>query len=356
MAGRIHVSTREEQRSVIRFLWAKGSKPTLIHKQMSEVYGDTCLSLRHVYIWCKKFADGRQNVIDESRSGRPRTSCSDENVAAVDAIIQNDRRQTVRDIAKECEISIGTAYDIIHDRLNYRKVSARWVPKQLTKDQEGIRMAFALKHLERYHLKGESFLQRIVTGDETWVHHFTPETKQSSMVWKHSSSPAPIKFKINPSAGKVMAIVFWDCAGVLLIDFVPKGSTVTSTTYCGTLTRLRAAIRRKRPTVAMESVILLHDNARPHSAHLTMNKIASFGWELLDHPPYSPDLAPSDFHLFGPLKKHLAGSHFSTDEQVMKEVRHWLNEQDKTFYEKGIQNLVGRWDKCINACGSYIEK
>ncbi|GBN77099.1 hypothetical protein AVEN_117544-1 [Araneus ventricosus] len=61
---------------------------------------------------------------------------------------------------------------------------------------------------------------------------------------------------------------------------------------------------------------LLHDNARPHTALVTRDLVQRFRWNVLEQPPYSPDLSPSDFHLFGPLKKHLAGRHFRTNAEV----------------------------------------
>ena len=77
------------------------------------------------------------------------------------------------------------------------------------------------------------FLRLFVTTDETWVHYYTPETKQQSKQWKHVDSPPPKKAKAIQSAGKVMASVFWDEKGILLIDYLPTGQTITGQYYCG---------------------------------------------------------------------------------------------------------------------------
>jgi hypothetical protein len=71
--------------------------------------------------------------------------------------------------------------------------------------------------------QGEEFLSRIVTGDETWVHHYEPESKGQSMEWKHLGSPTKNKFKTQSSAGKVMLTVFWDSKGPILEDYLEKG-------------------------------------------------------------------------------------------------------------------------------------
>jgi histone-lysine N-methyltransferase SETMAR len=199
-------------------------------------------------------------------------------------------------------------------------------------------------------------LQRIVTGDETWVHHVTSETKQASMTWKHASSPPSKKFKTTPSAKKVMATVFWDHKGVLLVDFLTKGDTVNADRYCDTLSRLQEAIGLKRPGLLRTDVVLLHDNARPHSANRTRDLLRRYHWDVLDHPPYNPDLALSDFHLFGPLKKHLGGRRFATDGEVQQAVMSWLQALDTDFFYAGIDALVYRWNKCLDKYVDYVEK
>ena len=176
------------------------------------------------------------------------------------------------------------------------------------------------------------------------------------MTWKHPSSPTPKKFKVAHSAKKRMITVFWDSKGILLMDVLPAGATVNAARYCDTLDKLRDALRRKRPGQLSKGVILQHDNATPHTAKFTQDWIKRFNWETLPHPPHSPDLAPSDFHLFGPLKRHLAGKRFDDDDDLIEEVRSWLSSLDVKFLRDGIYSLLPRWQKCIDRLGDYIEK
>ena len=106
----------------------------------------------------------------------------------------------------------------------------------------------------------------------------------------------------------------------------------------------------------LRGVVLLHDNARPHTAASTRELLDQFGWEIFDHPPYSPDLAPSDFHLFTKLKDFLGGTRFGSDEELKKTVNTWLNELAAEEYNTGILKLVNRYDKCLNVGGDYVEK
>jgi hypothetical protein len=87
-------------------------------------------------------------------------------------------------------------------------------------------------------------------------------------------------------------------------------------------------------------------------AAATVNHIATFSWECLDHAPYSSDLASSDFHFFPTLKRTFEGRRFTTNEDVEASVR----TQDTDFYQQGFFKLVKRWDKCINVVEDYVEK
>jgi len=119
-------------------------------------------------------------------------------------------------------------------------------------------------------------LCRIVTGGEPWVSHITPESKQQSLHWKHTGLPKRKKFKQTFSTRKIMCAVFWDRQGVLLVEFLAQGTTITSAVYCETLKKLRHAIQNKRRGMLSATILLLCDNARLHSAAQTQDLITSF--------------------------------------------------------------------------------
>ena len=103
-------------------------------------------------------------------------------------------------------------------------------------------------------------------------------------------------------------------------------------------------------------IVFFHDNARPHSARRTTALLESFNWDVFNHPPYSPDLAPSDYHLFMHMKKWLGSQRFDDDEELKDAVTGWLQAQAGDFYAEGISKLVKRYDKCLNRYGDYVEK
>jgi len=97
------------------------------------------------------------------------------------------------------------------------KVCARWVRRMLDQKIKDFRRETSSENLKFSQLNWNLFVKRIVTGEETWIHHDDPETKQQSTQWKHASSPNPQKFKVQASAGKIMCTVFWDAEDILFI-------------------------------------------------------------------------------------------------------------------------------------------
>jgi histone-lysine N-methyltransferase SETMAR len=208
-------------------------------------------------------------------------------------------------------MSHGSAYSIVHNDLGYRKVCIRWVPRQLSDENKRERQTICQEHLDSHAREGDAFLHRI------WQ-----ETSPGCTIMNHRVKDNPCsgstrrlrptqKFKTQPSAGKVVLTVFCDVNGPILVHFQEKGQTVASARYSDMLANeLKPAIRSKRRGLLSKGVLLLHDNGRLHTAAHTVDTLRTLKFEVLKHPPYVPDLAPSDFHLFGPMKEHLRGQNF----------------------------------------------
>ena len=169
-------------------------------------------------------------------------------------------------------------------------------------------------------------------------------------------SPRPKKFKTQPSAGKMMATVFWDAQGVIMLDFLAKKSTRTVAYYANLLDQLRTVIREKRRYKLSKGILLQQDNARVHTCKIAMDAVERNGYELIPHPAYSPDLVPSDYFLFPNLKKDIRGRHFRSNEEVVAAVEEWVRGKDPGFFSSGLMALEHRWSKSIILEGNYIEK
>ena len=344
-----------DKRSTIKYLLKKGLSPKEIHNEMKSTLGEDSPSKATIYNWVNHFRFGRVTVRDMPRPGRPKYATDEFSVEAVRAMVMRDRRFTVRFIGETLKMCPTSVYSIITQDLMMKKVAARWVPKLLSDEQKEERVRLARQSSRLYEANEDEFLARFVTMDETWVHHFDPETKRQSMEWKNPGSPTPKRPKRSISAGKVMASVFWDAEGIIMIDYLEKGKTMTSDRYCTLLSQLKEKIKSKRRGKLQRGVLYHQDNAPVHKAARSMAKIQDIGFEILDHPAYSPDLAPSDFFLFGNLKKNLRGVQYRSDEEVIEAVEGYFESKNKSFYLAGIKDLKMRWRKCISLKGEYVE-
>ena len=152
-----------------------------------------------------------------------------------------------------------------------------------------------------------------------------------------------------------MASVFWDAHGVIFIDRLEKGSTITGAYYAALLDRSVYKIRKKRPHMK-EKIILFHDgNAPSHTSNIAHAKKHELGFESLPHPPYSRDLAPNKYYLFPNLKRLLCGRRFESNKEVEYEAERYFGGFHKSHYLEGIGKLKDRWTR-IQLKGGYILK
>ena len=139
-------------------------------------------------------------------------------------------------------------------------------------------------------------------------------------------------------------------------DYLQKGKTINGEDYAKLLRELRQAIKSKRPGKLTKGVLLHQENAPAHKSLVAMSAVHDCGFELIDHPPYSPDLAPSDYFLFPNLKKYLAGKWYESHDDVISAVEGFFEGQDENFDAIGIRALQHRWKKCVDRRGDYVEK
>jgi histone-lysine N-methyltransferase SETMAR len=140
------------------------------------------------------------------------------------------------------------------------------------------------------------------------------------------------------------------------INYLEKGKTITEEYYSSFLTTLEEKIRKKRPGLQKKKIIFHQDNALAHKSVLAMEKLRDLHYELLEHPPYSPDLAPSDFCLFPKLKLFLAGQHFSSNQEAIAAVEGYFADLTKNHNSDRIMALEHRSNKCISLKKDYVEK
>lgn len=343
-----------EQRYAIKFCVKLGKTGKETHEMIKTAYGDNAIGRSSVFEWHKLFREGREEVEDAARSGRPSTSKTEENVARVKNLLDSDRRLTVRMIADQLGIAKTQVHEIVHEKLQMRKLCAKLVPRVLTGEQKDVRKRICQDLLEEVS-ENPNFLDNVVTGDETWTFEYDPATKRQSAEWHTRNSPRPKKARMTKSKVKSMLICFFDSQGVIHREFVPHGQTVNAVFYLQVLERLRKRIVRVRPVIA-NSWRLHHDNAPSHTAFRVVAYLAQHNIATVPQPPYSPDIAPPDFFLFPRLKTTLKGHHHGSVEALQQAVTRELNSIPVSAFQEAYENWKSRWQRCVDVGGSYFEE
>ena len=166
-----------------------------------------------------------------------------------------------------------------------RKVCVKIVPKNMTIKQKDSQKDVCLHLLERIQ-SDRNFLKNVITGDETWIFEYDPETKTESKEWHASASPCPKKARMSKSEIKSMLICFFDSQGIVHTEFVPQGQTVNQFYYSEILERLRKRVVRVPQNIA-SNWMLHHANAPCHMAISVIEFLAKKGIPVVPQPPYS---------------------------------------------------------------------
>jgi len=246
-------------------------------------------------------------------------------VEKVNKLVTNDRRLSACLIAESVCISTSRVHSILTENLLMMKVSARWVPWMLSDAYKANWFDTSTRLLCLLNANPDNSISLFLTMDKTWLHHFDPESKMRSMAWKHLSSSPPRKLCIAASAHTVMATVFWDAEGIVLINYLVLGSTITGIYYNDLISKARAALKEKRRGklhTASRGAVL--PGQRTCSHVISSTSCHPKCWiQLLPHPLYSPGLARSDFYLFPKLKEFMKGWNFADDEDVICMAHAW---------------------------------
>ncbi|XP_054723716.1 protein GVQW3-like [Uloborus diversus] len=210
---------------------------------LQEGYGEACMSYSQAKKWHKAFKEGREDVTDEARSGRPSNSKTDNNVSCVRELLNSDRRMSVRLLSDSLNLPKTIVHEIVSEELGMRKICAKLVPKVLTDAQKTHRLEVS-KEMKKMCRDNPNFLDNVITGYESWIFEYDPETKRQSAEWHTTASPHQKKARMSKSRVKSMLIVFFDVKGVMHHEFVPPGKTVTGQFYKEVLQRLNNRVTR----------------------------------------------------------------------------------------------------------------
>lgn len=346
--------TREHFRAMIFYDFKSHLTPKQCEERLRNAFGEEAPSKATIYNWYNEYKRDRYFLSDEFREGRPRTAVTDENIAAVRAMLEEDRRTSYECIRATLGIGMSQIQTILHQYLDVRKLCCRWIPHKLTSDQKVQRVEWCRETLEKFNGGTSNLVWNIVTGDESWIYCYEPEKKSQSAQWVFRTEPNPTKIRRIRSAGKKMIASFFSKTGHIATIALEDKRTVTANWYTNVcLPQIFEKVREKRPN---GKIILHHDNASSHTARTTIEYLETLKVSTMKPPPYSPDLAPCDFFLFPKIKDKMRGITFSSSDEAVEQYKNLVSEVSLEEWHHCFKEWFHRMQKCINIKGEYFEK
>ncbi len=216
------ITVRGEQRVTLKFLCRSGASPIECWCKLQEVWGDRTMSKTQFRVWHKRFKDGNDGVSDRPRSGRLRSARTEDNVDMIRGMIEDDGALSITKISSRTGISHPIVHRILRQDLKMTRRCAKFIPRELTEPQKWTCKMICDDNIQFLCSRPdpEDFIQRIITGDETWVSTFEPEGKLATTVWTAKRGPRPKKPRTIQSQTKCMMTLFFDCRGVILCEFL----------------------------------------------------------------------------------------------------------------------------------------
>ena len=336
--------TSEEWRAVIRFCVLLGYSNEHMRGLLHDAYGDSAPSKATVNRWARLFRGGSVTISDAPRAGRPPIS---EGLA--EAILEQLDEQpfmSLRVLAETLDSSKETVRRCLHTELGYKKYVSRWVPHQLSERQKEERVVAAREMHRQLTCK-----RRIdfVTADESWFHHEYFHEGQ----WAAAAEDVGERVK-QVFAPKTMVVIAWGVRGFHIVESLPAGKTFTGEYAAALLHRLDDSMRASRPEMGMRGMTLHWDNARPHRSSEAVRAIREIRMLEMPHPPYSPDLSPCDFFLFGEIKHKLKGRSFRDSEDVLAAIKAETESITRETRERVFDEWVRRLWCVIESGGDYV--
>ncbi|UYV83676.1 SETMAR [Cordylochernes scorpioides] len=333
--------TKHNLREALLFCFNLKKSATDGHRLLCEAYGKHALSIKSCEYWFRRFKSGDFDPRDKERGGRPIKF----EEAELEALLDEDSSQTQEELAE----TLGVTQQAISNRFKVMGMvqkQGNWVPYELKPGNIERRICTCELLLKRQNRKG--FFASNRDGGRKVDSLRQPKAQK---IPGHASASTA---KPNIHGKKLMLCIWWDQLGVIYYELLQPNETITGERYQQQLMQLSRALKIKHPLYAKrhDKVIYQHDNARPHVAKVVKETLEALQWDVLPHPAYSPDIAPSDYHMFRSMTHGLAEQHFTSYEEAKNWVNVWIASKDEEFFRHRIRMLPERWEKVVTEISS----
>nr|pir hypothetical protein B0564.5 - Caenorhabditis elegans [Caenorhabditis elegans] len=330
---------RRDVRLLLLYEFRLGHSAMEAERNICGAMGEGALSYNTAKSWFQKFKNGDFSLEEIERSGRP-VELNEEDLVK---LVEEEPRLSLREMEEKLECCHSTIARHL-GRLGFTSKLGTWVPHELSASQKLTRVNVCTQLLT-FRRKFD-WLNNLVTGDEKWVLYVNHSRKRQWLPIGEKGIPTP-KPDLHPK--KIMICVWWGVQGPVHWELLPTNKTITADYYCAQLDRVAEKINGK-----YEKLYFLHDNAMPHVAKKTFQKLQDLGWTVLPHPPYSPDLAPTDYHLFLSLSDYMRDKQFDDEEHLKTELSTFFSSRSPDFFSRGIMMLPSKWQQVVDTNGEYL--
>jgi histone-lysine N-methyltransferase SETMAR len=338
------MDSKVEYRSLLLRHFRSGHSVGLAQRDLQELMGDEAPSYPTCKRWYAKFKTGDFSLEDMEKPGRPHSNKE----GAVLQAIKQQPKQSTRDLEKATGASRSTVRRILN-RAGLEPKKPHVIPHALTPEQlkKRVDVCQSLVHSS----STTNWVKWVVAEDEKWISYDNPDMK---MEWlPHGEQPQPVA-KRDPHCKKDLLSFFFCSDGCVYYEILEERQTVNSSIFCNQLEEMERRVPLSH--VRHGKIDLLMDNARPHYATATRNKLEELHINWLPHPPYSPDLSPCDYHVFRSLQDFCKGKQFKKREDVEAAIEDWLKTRPAGFWKDGLEQLPGRWRDVIASGGKYLDR
>ena len=328
--------------------YKKKKTPSQIHQILINEYGQDAMPFSTIsYTIRKQKWAGRKEECPKKIEHHPDFTKDQK----IERSLNRNPTFSIRQISSDTGIASSTVHWILTNRMGYKNKSLNKIPHELTNEMKKQRVSCSielLKILSR--LRKNQFLY-FTTGDQSFFFYSTNKSK----IWLPSDIDPPDCSTAKFDSPKVMMTIFWSPHGIQLIKALNPGEHFNAEYFqnevLSDLTQLPYAISAKQNK---KKFYVHFDNARPHKAKSTIQFCVENKFNIMPHPPYSPDLAPSDFFLFGYLKEKCKGCRFETVDELIEFITEIFSEINSDVLWSVFNEWEQRLNRCIQVKGNYF--